>query len=310
MPARLSSSCAERSRAAALAAGVGVSVVVMIGCGGAAKPSPATTAPASSAAPTTSATPSASAPSSTSPSASASMGSTTAWCPSGMASIPGGTYTLGATKTSAMVAPYCLDVTEVTVTAYEKCVDVVRCTKPNAYVKQPGSYGQFCNWKHPEGRGDHPINSVDWNQATRFCAWRGARLPTEAEWEWAARSGDKAWTYPWGDSAPTEQRVNGCGSECVRFWTLDTLYNANDGFAETAPVGTFPKGDNRWGVQDLSGNVREWTATISSANLPDRVLRGGGWNDYSAMLFFARIRQERDQSTRDSNLGFRCAKTP
>ena len=245
----------------------------------------------------------------------------TAWpaptsCPGGMAGIPGAKYTLGEAKTDAVVLGYCLDSNEVTVSAFKKCVDAKECTEPDPYVKKWGGSEQFCNWKHPEGRGNHPVNCVDSGQADDFCAWRGARLPTEEEWEWAARSGDKASTYPWGDVGPTELRANACGAECppngeakgLKGWR--TLYDGEDGYSETAPVGSFPKGDNRWGVHDLAGNVWEWTASKLDPKKPERVNRGGGWDDGSAAALSAARRRAFSPTDRLYNLGFRCAKTP
>ena len=122
--------------------------------------------------------------------------------------------------------------TLVTVEQYKVCVDAKACTVPSA--------GPDCNWGVP-GRGKHPVNCVDWQQAQTFSAWEGGRLPTEAEWEYAARSGGRDQKYPWGDSPPTCEKAvfKGCGTG-------------------TAPVCSKPAGNTAQGLCDAAGNVWEW----------------------------------------------------
>lgn len=231
-----------------------------------------------------------------------------------MAGIPAGTYKLGATLTPATVSAYCLDLTEVTVAAYQKCVDADGCTEPTTYVNKV-SWDRFCNWKR-SGRGAHPINCVDWDQSVAYCAWAKKRLPTEEEWEWAARNGDRGDTYPWGSTALDGSQANACGSECVSnvktkmLQSWKPMYWADDGWPETAPVSSFPNGDNRWGVHDLSGNVWEWTSSSFGASSPDRVSRGGGWGSGFATMHTVWHRGNAAPVTRSVILGFRCARTP
>jgi iron(II)-dependent oxidoreductase len=100
--------------------------------------------------------------------------------------------------------------TQVTVDQYKACVDAGACTAPDS--------GGACNWGQSD-RGKHPINCVDWQQAQAYAQWAGGRLPTEAEWEYAARSGGRDWKYPWGDEEATCQRAVmddrgwGCGRD-------------------------------------------------------------------------------------------------
>jgi len=235
-------------------------------------------------------------------------------CPSGMVGIPGGRYKLAVRRDDVEVAPFCLDATEVTVLAIEACVDGKACREPTAYAATLAE--TFCNWKHPSRRAKHPVNCVDWSQATAYCAFVGRRLPTEEEWEWAARSGDKGWKYPWGDSAPTEERANACGKECppnvkakIGF-AMPAHLDGDDAFPETAPVGSFPKGDNRWGVHDLSGNVAELTSSKFETGGSDRVERGGSWFHFEAQGLSAGARERVAPTSNGMGIGFRCAKTP
>jgi formylglycine-generating enzyme required for sulfatase activity len=221
-----------------------------------------------------------------------------------MAAIPGGSYALAARGDQAAVPPFCLDLTEVTIGAYKKCVDSGACTPPNAHGSTAPN--RACNWNSP-GRENHPVNCVDWSQASAYCASSGNRLPTEEEWEWAARSGNAGSTYPWGEAEPNETLVNACGGECQRSSGQKAMYPGDDGFPGTAPVGSFPKGDSSSGVHDLAGNVWEWTQSLFNAT--DRVCRGGSWGDGAGSTSLkAQTRGWFSPSDRDPVLGFRCAK--
>jgi sulfatase modifying factor 1 len=115
------------------------------------------------------------------------------------------------------------------------------------------------NWSHPEGpasnidnRLDHPVTHVSWHDAAAFCKWSGTRLPTEAEWEYAARGGLAQKTYPWGDLLKSDK-----GHRC-NIWQgkFPTVNHASDGFVDTAPVDTYEP--NGYGLYNMSGNVWEW----------------------------------------------------
>jgi sulfatase modifying factor 1 len=179
-----------------------------------------------------------------------------------------------------------LDLTEVTVDAYAKCVSAGRCSAEGLNRDFLGD-GTFCNWGKG-GKGNHPINCVDWNQATAYCQWAGKRLPTEPEWEWAARGQARGTEYPWGDDAPGSQAC----------WN-----RLGQG---TCAVGGFPSGDAPGGIHDLAGNVWEWTSTAVDSSA--RVLRGGGWIDGDPSVLRAAHRGWFVPSSRDSELGFRCAR--
>jgi formylglycine-generating enzyme required for sulfatase activity len=198
---------------------------------------------------------------------------------------------------------------------------------------QRAAFSELCNARR-EGRGEHPANCVDWNMADNFCrapggrvADGGARLPTEAEWEFAARgSGQK--TYPWGDEAPDSTRLNACGAECDAWFTAHhlttrTLYAADDRFAGTAPVGSFPAGATREGVLDLAGNVWEWTADFygpygsdavanpkGAESGTERVVRGGSFNGSMSAWAKPAYRWKTTPDTYNHTIGFRCAIGP
>ena len=150
------------------------------------------------------------------------------------------------------VGSFKIDKTEVTVTAYRRCVDAGQCTVPKT--------GGDCNW-NVSGHGNHPINCVDWYQAKTYCKWAGKRLPTEMEWERATRGTDGR-AYPWGNEWDAT-KANVKGSE--------------DGYAQTAPVGSFPSGSSPYGALDMIGNVWEWTADWYQVEQKGRSLRGGSW---------------------------------
>ncbi|HQP38685.1 MAG TPA: SUMF1/EgtB/PvdO family nonheme iron enzyme [Polyangiaceae bacterium] len=208
------------------------------------------------------------------------------------------------------VSTFEMDVTEVTVGAYRACVNAGRCG-------QPGTE-RNCNWAQSSGKENHPINCVDWNQATAYCGFVGKRLPTEEEWEYAAR-GSSGRKYPWGDEVPGPGLLNACGSECVSWakanglnWS--SMYPASDGWENTAPVGIYPRGDSPFGLHDMAGNVWEWTSSGYSADYSKnranegRVSRGGSWNDLDPGFVRGAIRTGVAPSTRNNTLGFRCAR--
>src|SRR5262249_6708533 len=125
-------------------------------------------------------------------------------------------------------------------------------------------YDPLCNARDPEARAMHPINCVTWENAAAYCAQAGKRLPTEAEWELSARGPDGR-KYPWGDDPPSAVFLNACGKECSAWAKKNrvddmAMYEADDGWVHTAPVGSFPKGASRYGLEDVVGNVWEWVA--------------------------------------------------
>jgi len=166
-------------------------------------------------------------------------------------------------------------------------------------------------WLHPEGpasdlhgRSTHPVVHVSWIDAREFCRWAGGRLPSEAEWEYAARGGLEQRRYPWGDELTPggEHRMNVFQG---RFPETDT---GEDGFAGTAPVDAFPP--NGYGLYNATGNVWEWTADrFGPGRAGQRVTRGGSYLCHDSYCWRYRC-AARSGNTPDSsagNIGFRLA---
>jgi Sulfatase-modifying factor enzyme 1/PEGA domain len=187
-------------------------------------------------------------------------------------------------KDEVSIKAFSLGETAVTVAAYAKCVSAGTCTEALAVG--------FCNWKTE--RTDHPINCVDWNQATAFCKWIGGRLPTEEEREYVASGGSEGRTYPWGNEEPGARACwGGEGSDLGKG-------NRNG----TCQVGSHGSGDSKWGLHDLAGNVWEWTS--SDYDSSQKVLRGGSWIVDTPGSLRARYRSWLEPSSRSGNFGFRC----
>jgi len=290
--------------------------------------------PSASAAP--SAPPSAPAPAS----ASAAIGpAARAPCPADMIAIPGGSFFMGNDDAlplekpahQVVLEPYCIDRFEVSVDKYKACSDAGRCKRagttndwPAIEAKDHKVFDPLCNVRDPEARAKHPINCVDWEMSDKYCREQTKRLPTEAEWEFAARGPDGR-KYPWGDDDPSAGLMNACGKECVAWGTKNgvdekAMYDADDGFPTTSPVGSFPRGASRYGVEDVVGNVWEWVAdfygpyTKNEQKAPtgpaqgdERVIRGGSWNASYASWVRPTFRYKDTPTKRSYGIGFRCA---
>ena len=136
-------------------------------------------------------------------------------------------------------------------------------------------------WKAPHGPGssiagkdDHPVLQTSKQDADKFCRYYGMRLPSEAEWEFAARGTDGR-RYPWGNTHPKRTKFTKGNFGRMRCCALD----ASDGYARTAPVGKFPEGASPFGVMDMAGNVWEWTSSPFPNRPNDISIRGGGWGN-------------------------------
>ncbi len=160
--------------------------------------------------------------------------------------IPGGSFEMGSAEGNKDELPvhtvnipgFEMTKSHVTVAQYEECAVAGYCDEP--------SPGDYCNW-NVSGHEDHPVNCVSWFQAVDFCAWAGARLPSESEWEYAARSGGMEIAYPWGNETATCEYAmmnDGGGFGC--------------GTRRTGPVCSKPAGNTAHGLCDMAGNVEHW----------------------------------------------------
>jgi formylglycine-generating enzyme required for sulfatase activity/serine/threonine protein kinase len=281
-------------------------------------------------------------------------------CPEGMVFVAPGSFYMGAEDKDAdddekpphqvKLSGFCIDKTEVTVAAYAECTTKGKCLRAGEENKDPqlelhatkaqiAVYDTLCNIREPEKRATHPINCVDWHQAQAYCKFKGGRLPTEAEWEYAARGSDGR-RYPWGDAPPAAGHFNACDKDCFAFEKLKGLPEpqalfpkASDGWATIAAVGSFPEGKSFFGLDDMVGNVYEWVAdwyaeypkdrdavaqdpTGPAAEPKDdagpgrRVARGGAWNGFDVKMVRPTYRYTGLPSKRSHGYGFRCAVSP
>ena len=268
-------------------------------------------------------------------------------CPGGMTKIPGGKFFMGSDDRKdeegerpahqVTLSAYCMDITEVTVAQYKACSDRGECKRAPTENDWEGIdaaahklYDPLCTIRDPDALASHPINCLDWELADAFCKAVGKRLPTEAEWEYATRGSDGR-KYPWGDEPPTSGNfLNACGKECVAWGKkhpdpdnpLAAMYAVDDGYATTAPAGSFPDGGSPFGLQDVVGNVWEWvgdwyapydadptTDPQGPASGTERVLRGGAWNGSDPSWVRPTYRFKSSPTLRSHGIGVRCAKT-
>jgi formylglycine-generating enzyme required for sulfatase activity len=216
--------------------------------------------------------------------------------------VPAGNFVMGDDLHSPIREIYLdsfyIDKYEVTISHYAKFLDATAGARP------PEDWQQSLL----ESAGALPVVGVDWHDADAYCRWAGKRLPTESEWEKAARGGDNR-SYPWGNEEPTPAQAN-FGKSAEDAYT-----------GGLAPVESRPAGKSPYGVYDLAGNASEWVSDWFAAefvrgdvrnskgpeNGTAKVIRGGGWYDPPERLNLSR-RRHASPATRADDLGFRCAK--
>jgi formylglycine-generating enzyme required for sulfatase activity len=234
--------------------------------------------------------------------------------------VPGGTFEMGGGESGeaheVTLDGFLIDRYEVTNAQWSACASVGACPPPNPQTDVAGDpyYGE-------EDYADYPVINVTWYSADAYCQWRGARLPTEAEWEMAARwdpeTGEVS-AYPWGDTWDPAN-LNFCDKSCALTSSNPTY---DDGYAQAAPVGSFPGGASPLGVLDMAGNVAEWVADWYAPDYyadspgenptgpPDgeeRVVRGGSWGVANADLFRSTLRSAFEPVASGPGVGVRCA---
>lgn len=242
-----------------------------------------------------------------------------------MVYMPGGTFTMGVDNAGAAspahavtLSSFYIDQYEITNRLWSACVAAGACP-------QPGSTDDYTGGPYfgVEATSDYPVIYISWFNADAYCRWRGARLPTEAEWEMAARwnpATGAVTAYPWGNDWD-QTRLNYCDSSCVLGDATFIDPSFNDGWPQMAPVGQFPGDASPVGAMDMAGNVAEWVFdwyssafyAVSPAENPAgpstgfaRVTRGGGW---SLDRNWARstARSHFGPLTQAAGIGFRCA---
>ncbi|MDO8546827.1 MAG: formylglycine-generating enzyme family protein, partial [Nitrospirales bacterium] len=228
-----------------------------------------------------------------------------------MVLVPSGEFLMGnqaeedAPPHRVYLDAFYIDRHEVTNGRYLKFVEATRHRAPQ-HVVDP-QYDLWAGTALSQGVADLPVVNVDWSDADAYCRWAGKRLPTEAEWEKAARGTDSR-IYPWGNEAPSLARLN-----FSRRW---------QGVHTLQPVGNYEAGNSPYGAQDMAGNVWEWVGDWYDAGAyaagparnpqgpssgSSKILRGGSWTN-SAETVRATHRREEDPDMRNSDSGFRCAR--
>ncbi len=241
--------------------------------------------------------------------------------PRGMVLIPAATFTMGSDTGRSekpqhkvrITRDFYIDLTEVTADAYGACVHDHACTAPRFHTASRGrgvtTSSTSCNSISDPSFARQPANCVTYEQSVAFCKHEGKRLPTEAEWEYAARGTD-ARTYPWGEAE----------SHSCRFAITGGAEGPCGARKGTYEVATTVDGKSPFGLFDMAGNVWEWVADdfegygkdeVVDPIIPPRsskgVIRGGSW-DYSAATAKTYVRLSHDRAFALNNVGFRCAR--
>ena len=234
----------------------------------------------------------------------------------GMVLIPAGSFKMGCVpgdsscdsrenpQHSVTLDAFYMDVYEVTVAKYKTCVDAGNCTAPPV--------NDLCSWQQA-GREQDPADCLGWNDADAYCKWVGGRLPTEAEWEKAARGGQEGNLYPWGNELPT----------CTPGQKNTAVFDHGCGKKGTWAVGSH-SGKNGYGLYDVAGNANEWVmdwfgdSYYSSSpqsnppgpgSGPDRIVRGSNFTPQDSTALRVSHRLKVTDTGKFAGTGFRCSRS-
>lgn len=271
--------------------------------------------------------------------------------PAGMVPIPAGNFQMGCITSEHLdcttnllyerelplhtvyLDGYYIDIHEVTNSQYAQCVAAGACADPPTYTSAETGKTYYADNHYGDSQyANFPVTMVTWTDADNYCTWAGKNLPTEAQWEKAARGSSDTRIFPWGDTYPT--------CELLNFWNHSVpnggnMCGTNVNGVATAAVGSYPAGASPNGAMDMAGNVWEWVADpavwdyysyyepnawplnpfprtedgVTGINEDEMVTRGGGWNEnYLEIRVSRRSTTPRTESA--NNLGFRCVSNP
>lgn len=240
--------------------------------------------------------------------------------PKDMALVPSGFFTMGSNQTGPDETPehqvfldaFYIDTFEVAAKDFSEFLNTVNNTKGYYLDNKYGMLFYNGRFQTRPGLESLPINNVSWKGAAAYCQWKGKRLPSEAEWEKAARGSDKR-NFPWGNSPPTHEHAR-----YFQTWT------ENEAHRVMVPVSALPEGKSPFGLYNMAGNVKEWvddwydreyyedSAEYKNPKGPIggefKVLRGGSWRDLGGFIYSS-FRNNSYRETRMDDYGFRCAQS-
>jgi formylglycine-generating enzyme len=239
----------------------------------------------------------------------------------GLVAVPAGTFMMGCNEAvdtrcnddekpahAVTISAFSLDKLETTEREYDECVRAGGCAAPTANAD-------------PVGHADYPVSFVTWEDATAYCAWRGKRLPTEAEWEWAARGADGR-LYPWGNEPPTCARASFSSTAAPNSADPAGACRSTTDAVKVDLAGSHPGAPSATGALDMGGNLWEWVSDFYDAayyatspavdpkgppSAPQHAKRGGSWQDAPDRLRSSR-RWTHPNGSGAEDIGFRCAK--